>query len=57
MTIVAVVVIAVLFAIWVATDQGDDGLDPLPLRRLHERRAWASKIDPGVALADELAEQ
>lgn len=35
-----------IFAFWIAVyPHGDDGIE-IPLRRLAERQAWASTIDP-----------
>jgi hypothetical protein len=39
---------------WCAYDAADDGV-AVPMRRLHERRGWAARIDPGIALALELS--
>lgn len=48
--------VALLMAAWLCAsmDHAAD-VDAPPLRFLHERQAWAARIDPGVALAKTLA--
>lgn len=55
MTAVAVLGLVLVLAGWVTVDHGDDGVE-IPLRRLHERRGHARRIDPGIALAERAVE-
>lgn len=55
MTVLAAIAGAVVFAIWAATDQSDDGVDVDPYPRLAYRRGTAARIDPGVALTAQTA--